>query len=86
MLKRLLGNCKIKRVVGQLPVVTGVSLTLLVWALSVSEVPACLSCAAIDHAGFDRWVCDWEVPQTFWDCISGQVDLCPFSFYPTTLF
>lgn len=39
MLKRLLGNCKTKRVLGQLPAVTGVSLVLMVWALSVSEVP-----------------------------------------------
>lgn len=70
MLKRLLGNCKIKRVLGQLPVATDVSLMLLAWALCVSEVPVCLSCMLV--------MLVWQVGL----CLGGSPNILGLRFWP----
>lgn len=66
MLKRLLGNCKKKRVLGQLPAAADVSLTLLVWALCVSEVPVRLNCMLV-----------WQVSL----CLGGSPNVLGLHFW-----
>lgn len=88
MLKCLLGNCKIKRGLGQLPAVTEMSPMLLARALGSSgrEPRFPLARAALPAALLllERWLCVGEGPQTLGDCTPGQAgSLC---FHPATHF
>lgn len=85
MLKCLLGNCKIKRVLGQLPVVTDVSLMLLVWALCVYEAPVCLSCMLVMLVWPGGFVFG-RLRKYFGIAFLGKGDLCPETLGVLTLY